>query len=132
MEQALKRRKIMIVDDDTFDSSIIESSIRLVSDDSEIAVVNDSKTAAQRFAEFDPDLTLLDISMPDVDGFQVLSQIVPAKEGRKKPIVMLSGSTNPQDRSRALELGAHDYKVKPSSITDYQHLAKDLLDQHTA
>lgn len=122
--------KILIIDDDAFDSSIIERSLRAVSDDSQIEVVNDSREAATRFAQFEPDLTLLDVSMPRLDGFDVLEQISATARSANKSVVMLTGSTNPVDRNKAMHLGARDYKVKPSSVLDYQDLAEDLVNAY--
>ena len=126
MTDARKIRRILIVDDDPLDGTLAESSIRAASHSAEILVVQDSKEASERFAEFDPDLTLIDIHMPDLDGFGVLQEIHGFARDKNRRIVMLSGSTRVVDRMRAYELGADDYKVKPSSLAEYWTMADTL------
>ncbi len=126
MTDQLRIRKILIVDDDPLDGTLAESSIRAASEMAEILIVQDSKEASERFREFDPDLMLIDIHMPDLDGFGVLQEIQDFAREKKRKIVMLSGSTRVIDRMRAYELGADDYKVKPSSLAEYRTLAHTL------
>lgn len=124
-------KKILIVDDDAFDSSLIERALRKLSPPCDIVILDDSRLAVVTFATLAPDLTLLDINMPHVDGFQVLLQIIEQARMNKKAIVMLSGSTNPLDKERALEIGASDYRVKPSLLAEYDSLAEELIRLHT-
>ncbi len=119
-------RRILIVDDDPLDGTLAESSILAASDMTDILIVQDSKEASQRFREFDPDLMLIDIHMPDLDGFGVLQEIQDFAREKKRRIIMLSGSTRVIDRMRAYELGADDYRVKPSSLAEYRTMATSL------
>lgn len=119
-------KTVLIVDDDPFDSLLIERNLRSLLSNAEIQVINDSRRAAKTFRDLNPDLMLLDISMPHLTGFDVLTAIS-AKEHEQSSVVMLSGSTSSEDKQRALELGADDYFVKPSSLAGYLELAKGLL-----
>ncbi|WP_018690293.1 response regulator transcription factor [Ahrensia kielensis] len=120
-------RSVLIIDDDAFDSSIIKNCI--LSCESDIAVFeeHDSTIAVFKFLEIEPDLTLIDISMPHLDGFRVLEKLAPIVKATPSRVIMLSGSTNAYDRLKSLQLGADDYKVKPSEMASYRNLAKELL-----
>ena len=79
-----------------------------------------------------PDLLLLDLKMPLVDGFDVLgwlrviSSSLPERGPRSVPVVVLSASRLPQDKERAKDLGAHDYLVKPVNSDEWITIAKSL------
>ncbi len=119
-------QRILIIDDDPLDGTLAESSIRGACEAAEILIVQDSKQACRRCREFDPDLILIDIHMPDLDGFGVLQEIQDFAQERRRKIVMLSGSTRVVDKMRAYELGADDYRVKPSSLAEYRTMAHAL------
>jgi DNA-binding response OmpR family regulator len=93
----------------------------------EIRVVNFSDEALDAHKNFAPDLTLLDISMPDIDGFDVLKRIDTSTGQNNGKVVMLSGSTDRMDMLESIKLGASSYRTKPSSLDAYQHLAAELL-----
>ncbi len=67
------------------------------------------------FEEFPPDLVLLDVIVPNVDGFEVLARI---RESSAVPIIMLSARSAERDKVRCLRLGADDYLVKPFGIDE--------------
>ncbi len=120
-------KSILVVDDDTFDSTMIVTSLQSANAAVAIDVVNDSREAADRFRNVKPDLALLDISMPGFDGFDVLHAWNTCSERENCVVVMLSGSTNPLDKLRAEQLGADAYRVKPSRLDGYRTLAEDLI-----
>ena len=81
--------------------------------------------ALARVHEERPSVVLLDIKMPDLDGFGLLTQL--RSEGNATPIIMLSGSARQQDIDHAYELGCSGYFEKPTSIGDYRSLAKTVI-----
>lgn len=100
--------KIMVVDDDTNICELLR--LYLSKEGFEPIVVNDGEEAVSRFDTDKPDLILLDIMMPRLDGWQVCRRI------RKKsdcPIIMLTAKGELFDKVLGLELGADDYIVKP-------------------
>ena len=100
--------KIMVVDDDTNICELLR--LYLSKEGFEPVVVNDGEEAVSRFDTEKPDLILLDIMMPQLDGWQVCRRI------RKKsdcPIIMLTAKGELFDKVLGLELGADDYIVKP-------------------
>lgn len=81
--------------------------------------------AVARVREENPGLILLDVKMPEVDGFDVLKQL--RREGRTQPIVMLSGSARQADVDRAYALGCNGYVEKPSTLSDYREVANAII-----
>lgn len=85
-----------------------------------------SARAIERIRREQPELVLLDIKMPDVDGFTVLSLL--RSEGNRAPVVMLSGSGRQTDIDRAYALGCNGYLQKPNSVAEYRQLASTIVD----
>lgn len=100
--------KILIVDDDTNICELLRLYIE--KEGFNCAIANDGKEALKMFLEYKPDLVLLDVMLPELDGFQVCRTI------RKKsdcPIIMLTAKGEVFDKVLGLEIGADDYIVKP-------------------
>jgi CheY-like chemotaxis protein len=72
-----------------------------------------------------PDLMILDLNLPVLDGFQVLERLRQMDDGQF-PVVVMSSSPAEGDRRHALELGAHCYFAKPSTLSGYKTLAQQL------
>ena len=101
---------ILIVDDDVTSlklaKGILETEYR-------IATVNSGSMVFKYLANNTPDLILLDINMPDLNGFEVLERIKANNEWAAIPIVFLTANQDPQSEARCLEAGAIDYVGKP-------------------
>jgi len=65
-----------------------------------------------------PDVILLDILMPEMDGYEVLSQLKSDEETRKIPVIFVTGLISPEDEKKGLEMGAADYISKPFEAED--------------
>ncbi len=100
--------KILIVDDDLNISELLRLCLEKEGFDTVIA--NDGLSAISKFKEAAPDLVLLDIMMPKVDGWQVCREI---RRVSNIPIIMLTAKSETFDKVLGLELGADDYMVKP-------------------
>ncbi len=100
--------KILIVDDDKNICELLRLYIEKEGFDTRIA--NDGRTALTEFANFSPDLVLLDIMLPGLDGWQVCREI---RKTSSCPIIMLTAKGEVFDKVLGLELGADDYVVKP-------------------
>ena len=111
--------KILIIDDSPTISSTVEWL--LCNQGYEVLVANDGLTALNNVKRFKPDLILLDIRLPHVDGYKICQLIRGKAEHSSLPIVMLSGLSGEDDVMRALEVGADDYITKP--VNDSQLLA---------
>ncbi|MCK5762819.1 MAG: response regulator, partial [Clostridiales bacterium] len=101
-------KKVLIVEDEKTISDIIK--INLLKEGYEIVTAYDGREALEIFEKTDPDLILLDVMLPYVDGFQVCRKV---RDKSSVPIIMLTAKEEEVDRVKALELGADDYITKP-------------------
>ena len=114
--------KILIIDDDTNISELI--SLYLNKEGYQTQEVHNGRAALTAFEEYGPDLVLLDIMLPGLDGYDV------CKEIRKKsntPIIMLTAKGEVFDKVLGLELGADDYIVKPFDPKELMARVKAVL-----
>jgi putative two-component system response regulator len=118
--------RILIVDDDP---DTAEQLVRFVaSDASETRVVTESAKAESTFEEFEPDLVLLDLHMPDPDGFELLRRLQPVRTALGfLPVIVLTGDTGKSARNEALILGANDYVTKPLDRQEVVLRVRNLL-----
>ena len=103
-----KMGKILIVDDDENISEVI--NMYLMNSYYETRVTHNGKEACALFNEFKPELVLLDMMLPGMDGIEVLKWI---RKNSEIPVIMLTAKGDTFDKVLALELGADDYIVKP-------------------
>jgi DNA-binding response OmpR family regulator len=103
--------KILVVDDSTTVGITVEWALR--DRGHTIQVVSDGLSALNALKAFDPDLVLLDIRLPRVNGFELCALIRKHPCYESLPIIMLSGLSNTADIQCALNAGADDYLVKP-------------------
>jgi two-component system, OmpR family, response regulator ResD len=100
--------KVLIVDDDINICEVIK--MYLESSGYTTRICNDGNTALHTFLEYKPDIVLLDIMLPHIDGIDVLKGI---RREHKTPVIMITAKGETFDRVLGLELGADDYIVKP-------------------
>jgi two-component system KDP operon response regulator KdpE len=106
----MTRQTILIVDDETQIVQLIKMNLDLEGFNSIIA--SDGYQAVEKVVRELPDLVILDIMMPDMDGFETLKKI---REVSTVPVIFLSAKGQEFDRVRGLDLGADDYMTKPFS-----------------
>ena len=102
------RQKILIVDDDDNIAELI--SLYLTKELYETRTASDGEQAIAAYHSFAPDLILLDLMLPGIDGYEVCRRI---RQESKTPIIMLSAKGETFDKVLGLELGADDYMIKP-------------------
>ncbi|MFH1113099.1 MAG: response regulator transcription factor [Pseudomonadota bacterium] len=107
--------RILLVDDDMDILRILEDNLRL--DGYEVTPVSTGRAVLKSFTENEPDLVILDLTLPDIDGIQICLSI---REKSDVPIIMLTARDRIPDKVLGLETGADDYMVKPF---DYLELA---------
>ena len=120
MKMALE--KILIVDDDTNICELLRLYIE--KDGFTVIIANDGATAVKMFREQQPDLMLLDIMLPKLDGWQVCREV---RKTSEKPIIMLTAKGETFDKVLGLELGADDYIVKPFDTKEVVARIKAVL-----
>lgn len=121
------KRKIMIVDDDMHIAELI--SLYLNKEGYETREVYDGANAVEVFASFSPHLVLLDIMLPEKDGYQVCREI---RQISSVPIIMLTAKGETFDKVLGLELGADDYIVKPFESKELVARVKAVLRRYEA
>lgn len=109
-ESPQRRYRILIVDDEKGLVKIMR--LNLEHDGFEVVEANNGAQAMDKLRAVIPDLILLDVMMPDMDGFTVLRMI---REVGRTPVIMLTAKGEESDKVRGLELGADDYVTKPFS-----------------
>ncbi|WP_238883678.1 response regulator transcription factor [Clostridium sp. YIM B02551] len=119
--------KILVVDDDENICELIKMYLNSANYDSK--VVYNGKDVQDAFVEYKPDLVLLDIMLPNIDGIDVLKWI--RKEG-ETPVIMLTAKGDTFDKVLALELGADDYIVKPFEPKELLARVKAVLRRYTS
>jgi len=115
-------QKILVVDDEKSIADII--AYNLEKEGYEVLIAYDGEEALDLVFSEDPDLILLDIMMPKIDGFQVCRKI---REKKETPIVMLTARAEEVDKVLGLELGADDYVTKPFSVRELMARVKANL-----
>ncbi len=103
-------KKILIVEDDKFLRELITQ--KLIKEGYETSEAVDGEEGLQKFREKKPDLVLLDLILPGIDGFEVLSKIGEDESLSKIPVIILSNLGQRDDIERGLKLGAVDYLIK--------------------
>ncbi len=93
----------------------------------DVEVVEDGEEALNSVKRAHPDLILLDLLMPKVDGFEVLKVLKGNEETSKIPIVVLTAKAEETDRQRAMELGADNYMTKPFKPQELWDVIKGYL-----
>ena len=116
------KQKILIVDDDANIAELI--SLYLTKECYETMIVNDGEEALSVFKTFQPNLILLDLMLPGIDGYQVCREI---RSKASTPIIMLSAKGEVFDKVLGLELGADDYIIKPFDSKELVARVKAVL-----
>ena len=118
----VSKQKILIVDDDNNIAELI--SLYLVKECFETRICNDGETAIAAFDSFQPNLVLLDLMLPGIDGYQVCREL---RTRSQVPIIMLSAKGEVFDKVLGLEMGADDYMEKPFDSKELVARVKAVL-----
>ncbi len=110
MDESFRDRRILVVDDEERMVRFIR--LNLEHDGFQVLEAFNGTQAINKMRSNLPDLVLLDVMMPDMDGFEVLRMI---REVSRVPVIMLTAKGEEEDRVRGLEMGADDYITKPFS-----------------
>ena len=122
-----EKQRILIVDDDENIAELI--SLYLMKECYETYIVNDGEAALKIFPEFKPNLILLDLMLPGIDGYQVCREL---RATSQVPIIMLSAKGEIFDKVLGLELGADDYMIKPFDSKELVARVKAVLRRYQA
>ena len=109
----MSNEKILVVDDDKNICELLR--LYLVKEGYGVTIANDGTAALQEFDKLHPDLVLLDVMMPGIDGWEVCRKI---RQNNQTPIIMLTAKDEVMDKVAGLDSGADDYLTKPFAIEE--------------
>ena len=119
--------KVLIVEDDKNIADLLR--IYLEKEQMECELAGDGLVGVEKFRQFQPDLVLLDIMLPGMDGWAVCRKI---RETSKTPVIMLTAKGELEDKVSGLEMGADDYITKPFNPLEVIARVKSQLRRYTA
>ena len=119
----MERAKILIIDDDPVCTGVL---LAMLGDDYQVTTANSGSGGIDILNSMIPDLILLDITMPEVNGYQVLKFLKADSSRANIPVVVISTLVDSSDRDFALKLGANDYVNKPIM----PDVIKKIVDQY--
>lgn len=135
MPEPVRHLDLLLVEDNDADSYLTVTALRDALVPNRIHVVKDGEDALSflkhtgaHAADPSPDLVLLDLNLPGIDGFQVLAEIKSDPALKRIPVIVISGSDRSEDRLRAYELQAAGYLAKPAELDRYFAAIRSLKD----
>ncbi len=114
--------RILVVEDEPMVAEVVERYLRR--DGHEVTLAFDGRAACQEFERSLPDLVVLDLMLPGMDGLEVFRRL---REASATPVIMLTARGNESDRLRGLDLGADDYVTKPFSPRELASRVRAVL-----
>src|SRR5438874_3111693 len=127
-DHELTQARILVVDDQEANVRLLERILERAGY-TNVATTTDSRQVLGLYEELDPDLIVLDLVMPHMDGFEIMEELgkrVP--EGTYLPILVLTADVTPQARQRALSMGARDFLTKPFDHDEALLRIRNLLE----
>lgn len=118
-----KKQRILVVEDDLSILTGLSMSLRFEGFD--VSQAQDGKAALQKAVDESPDLIVLDIMMPQLNGYEVLEEL--RARGSRVPVIVLSARGQERDKIMGLDLGADDYLVKPFSLQELLARIRSVL-----
>ena len=118
--------KILVIDDEPVNTALFEA---ILADNgyARVQSTNDSRVALEVCRTFEPDLILLDLMMPHVDGIAILEALRSEPEGACIPVIVLTADETEEAKLRALSAGATDFMLKPFDLTEALLRIENLL-----
>lgn len=120
------KRKILLVDDDPKIRALLEATLM---GRYEIIEASNGKETLEKVRAEKPSLVILDVLMPEMDGFEVCRILKNDPETIKIPVILLTAKKDPEDRRRGIEAGCDDYFTKPFSPRALLRRIEELLEE---
>ena len=121
-----KTKKLLIIDDDTGFTTPLKQFV--ASFGYHVTVCESLADARKEISRAVPDIVLLDLKMPGIDGHEVLRRIKNAEKLKRLPVIILTSSIDEGDRAMSYDNGANSYLVKPVSFDDFLKVVKTVAD----
>ncbi len=109
----MNKMQILVVEDDTSVKNLMITTLR--ANDYKFIVAENGEEAIRQASTYNPDVVLLDLGLPDIDGVEVIKRI---RSWSDMPIIVISARSEDADKIEALDAGADDYLVKPFSVEE--------------
>ena len=122
----MPRHRVLIVEDEADIAGLIKHTLER-GGEAEAEIVGSGDAALKAVADHPPDLVILDLNLPVLNGLEVCRILRSRSEGRHLPIIMLTARTAEDDRVNGLELGADDYVTKPFSLRELSARVRAVL-----
>lgn len=126
-EEQFQEAKILMVDDEPQNIRLLEHMLKGKGYTC-LESITDPRIAVETYQNYQPDLVLLDLNMPHLNGFQVLEQLNNVEEQYHVPVMVLTAQADRDSRLKALELGARDYLSKPFDLIELSMRIRNLLE----
>jgi DNA-binding response OmpR family regulator len=117
--------RVLVIDDEA--PIRLLCRVNLEAEKMEVLEAGDGPTGLEKARNEEPDVILLDVMMPGLDGWQVAEELLGDERTRSIPIVFLTARAEVRDRARGLDLGGIDYVTKPFNPTELAPLIRDLV-----
>jgi len=130
MSDELKDARLLIVDDEDINIRVLQRILQRGGAQN-MTCINDSRLVIETFVQLQPDIVLLDLNMPHINGFEIMQQLKPLiPEESFVPILVLTADITPDTKQRALSEGATDFVTKPFDAVEVTLRIKNLLRTH--
>lgn len=124
-----RRKKLLLADDSVTIQKVV--NLTFADEGIDVVAVSDGDAAMEKFVEFAPDLLMVDVNMPGMDGYRICEMVKQDEETAHIPVILLVGSFEPFDEERAYRVGADGYLTKPfQSIRQLVGKVTALLDSN--
>jgi DNA-binding response OmpR family regulator len=117
--------RVLVIDDEA--PIRLLCRVNLEAEKMEVLEAGDGPTGLEKARKEEPDVVLLDVMMPGLDGWQVAEELLGDERTRSIPIVFLTARAEVRDRARGLDLGGIDYVTKPFNPTELAPLIRELV-----
>jgi DNA-binding response OmpR family regulator len=119
--------RVLVIDDEA--PIRLLCRVNLEAEGMEVLEASDGPTGLEKARNEEPDVILLDVMMPGLDGWQVAEELLDSDSTKAIPIVFLTARAEVRDRARGLDLGGIDYVTKPFNPVELAPLVLDLIDR---
>jgi len=127
-EPVNKPTRILVVDDELNITELISMALKL--DGFEIQTAATARAARQAIVDSAPDLVILDVGLPDEDGFSLVERL--SRDGHRVPVIFLTARDATEEKIRGLTIGGDDYVTKPFSLEELVARVRVVLRRHGA
>lgn len=127
MIESVTMPKVLVVDDDIHATTLFDTILSAKGFES--VIVNDSSTAVQVVKSTNPDLVILDLMMPEPNGFEVCKMLRADQNYSSLPIVIFTAMGDKESKEVALEAGANEFLTKPFRVEDLMQRIRDLIEK---